>query len=60
MLIRLHELEIALSESLKLQAHYAEILNQYDGGKRRIFNDSEEWISRLRKTGTIPKEQPHD
>jgi hypothetical protein len=37
----------ALKESLKLQAHYAELLNMHDGGKRHIFKSVEEWIDRL-------------
>jgi hypothetical protein len=44
---RVFELENALKESLQLQAHYARLLNQYDGGKRLIFEDSESWIQRL-------------
>lgn len=42
------ELLIALHESLKLQNHYAEILNAYDGGERMIFKDIHAWIKRLR------------
>jgi len=38
---------IALEESLKLQAHYARLLNDYDGGKRRIFKSVSEWLERL-------------
>ena len=49
------ELEIALRESVKLQAHYAALLNQWDGGKRMIFPSSAEWIARLKETGTIEK-----
>lgn len=37
------ELESALRESLKLQSHYATLLNQYDGGKRIVFEDAEAW-----------------
>lgn len=37
----------ALEESLKLQAHYAELLNQYDGGHRKTFKNKEEWMNRL-------------
>jgi hypothetical protein len=50
---RIAALEIALNESVKLQSHYAAILNDYDGGKRRIFSGPEEWIQRLIETGTI-------
>lgn len=41
------ELTIALEESLKLQAHYAELLNGYDGGRRIIFKTKEKWLNRL-------------
>jgi len=37
----------ALEESLKLQAHYAELLNNYDGGNRLIFKTKEAWMNRL-------------
>ena len=50
---RLGHLKIALNESLKLQSHYAELLNMYDGGKRIGFKTIDEWIDRLKVTGTI-------
>lgn len=50
------ELYIALRESCKLQAHYAQLINMWDGGERMIFKSPEEWIARLRKIGTLPKE----
>ena len=50
---RNRHMEIALDESLKLQSHYAELLNMYDGGKRRGFKTVGEWIDRLKVTGTI-------
>jgi tRNA U55 pseudouridine synthase TruB len=43
-------LERALDESLKLQSHYAELLNIYDGGHRKIFKTKEAWINRLEET----------
>lgn len=43
------ELDHALEESVKLQSHYAKLLNEFDGGKRIIFKDAEEFILRLRK-----------
>jgi hypothetical protein len=50
-LVRLHDeiyqLQVALDESVKLQSHYAGILNDYDGGKRVQFANREEWIDRL-------------
>ena len=47
------ELEIALRESLILQAHYANLLNIYDGGERKIFKTEKEWINRLKEIGDI-------
>ena len=41
------ELRHALAESLKLQSHYASLLNAYDGGKRMEFATPEDWIKRL-------------
>lgn len=37
----------ALDESVRLQSHYAALLNDYDGGKRMRFN-SDAWLTRLR------------
>jgi hypothetical protein len=50
------ELYDALRESLKLQRHYAELLNMNDGGQRRldVFASPEAWIARLRETGDLP------
>jgi len=44
---RCAELEQALAESLKLQSHYAALLNQYDGGERIIFGGANEFLERL-------------
>lgn len=44
------ELNRALEESLKLQSHYAELLNNYDGGHRKIFKSKESWLNRLDDT----------
>jgi hypothetical protein len=41
-------LRAALDESVKLQAHYAKLLNDYDGGKRIAFGCAQEWMDRLR------------
>lgn len=43
------ELEIALAESVKLQSHYAKLLNMHDGGQRLCFKDANEWLNRLRE-----------
>ena len=32
--------------SIKLHAHYAKLLNQYDGGRRHVFRNADEWITR--------------
>ncbi len=45
---KLKETRSALEESVKLQSHYAELLNMHDGGKRRVFT-ADEWIARLKK-----------
>lgn len=47
------DLEKALAESVKLQSHYAEQLNMYDGGERMKFDSADAWISRLRETGDL-------
>ncbi len=47
-------LKVALEESLRLQNHYAQLLNMHDGGKRITFENVEKWLERLRKTGTLP------
>lgn len=43
------ELYYALEESVKLQSHYANLLNMYDNGERIQFKDAKEWLLRLRK-----------
>lgn len=47
------DLIIALDESLILQAHYANLLNMHDGGRRHIYETIPKWIARLKETGTI-------
>lgn len=49
------ELRIALDASVRLQAHYAGLLNMHDGGKRKVFKSTGAWIRRLRVTGDIVK-----
>ena len=39
-------LKEALEKSIKLQSHYAKLLNAYDGGKRIVFS-YQEWLDRL-------------
>lgn len=53
-------LELALSESLKLQSHYAKLLNMHDGGQRVGFESPAAWIARLRETGKLPRERYED
>jgi len=50
----MNKLETALAESVKLQSHYAKLLNQYDGGERIVFKSFTEWIERLEKVGILP------
>lgn len=40
-------LHAALEESVKLQSHYAALLNVHDGGQRMTFNDAAAWLERL-------------
>jgi len=42
------ELRAALEASVKLQSHYARLLNMYDTGLRLEFANADEWIERLR------------
>jgi hypothetical protein len=51
--LTIENLEKALSESLKLQKHYAELLNCYDGGERITFDSIDEWLKRLEKIGYL-------
>jgi hypothetical protein len=53
-LAEVDELRTALEESVKLQSHYAELLNMHDGGRRIGFANADAWIARLRVTGTLP------
>jgi hypothetical protein len=41
------ELWNALEESVKLQSHYAWLLNMHDGGQRKQFANAKEWLQRL-------------
>jgi hypothetical protein len=50
----------ALQESVKLQGHYAKLLNMHDGGERIVFTKATEWIARLAATGTIPLDEIHE
>lgn len=45
-------LKLALEEALRLNAHYASLLNQYDSGNRRGFATMEDWLKRLRDIRT--------
>lgn len=47
----------ALQESLKLQAHYAVLLNAHDGGERRTFSTVKEWLARLAEVTPVTDEQ---
>ncbi len=38
----------ALEESVKLQSHYAKLLNMRDGGARMDFADARAWLARLK------------
>jgi hypothetical protein len=42
-------LRLALEESVKLQSHYAVLLNIHEGGNRMTFESADAWICRLKK-----------
>lgn len=44
-------LRAALARSVKLQSHYAGLLNMYDGGARMKFESAETWMARLDELG---------
>lgn len=46
-------LRTALEESVKLQSHYALLLNMHDSGERLQFSSPEKWIERLIVVGKI-------
>jgi hypothetical protein len=50
----IRDLWAALEESVKLQSHYAQLLNMHDGGERKGFADAHAWVDRLIDTGTLP------
>lgn len=52
------ELRSALEESVKLQAHYAVLLNMHDGGSRMPFDTVEAWMDRLREIKRKRQEKP--
>lgn len=37
----------SLEESVKLQSHYAKLLNMHDGGERMLFPLVEHWVARI-------------
>jgi hypothetical protein len=41
------QLRAALEQSVKLQSHYARLLNQYDNGERLVFDAAYDWLERL-------------
>jgi len=49
------ELEHALEESVKLQSHYARLLNMYDKGKRMEFSNAKAWLLRLKELEKVKK-----
>lgn len=53
---------LGLRESVKLQSHYAGLLNIYDGGQRTVFQSSGQWLLRLAelKSAASLYEAAHD
>jgi hypothetical protein len=48
----------ALEESVRLQSHYAKLLNMHDGGERIVFDSSESWLRRLDEVGVQDENPP--
>src|SRR6185436_9540577 len=46
----------AFEELVKLQCHYAKLLNMHDGGERWSFGSAKEWLDRLRQ---LKSNAPH-
>ena len=53
---RKDEIEAALEESVKLQSHYATLLNGWDGGQRMTFPSASAWMTRLAMLRTSHQE----
>jgi hypothetical protein len=57
---QIEDLRLALRESVRLQTHYARLLNMLDEadagayGERREFLSPDEWMDRLRELGWLP------
>lgn len=49
---QLADLKSALEEALAFNAHYAVLLNQFDGGERKTFTNIEAWLTRIAECGT--------
>ena len=50
----IRDLWAALEESVKLQSHYASLLNMHDGGERKGFADAQARVDRLIDIGKLP------
>jgi hypothetical protein len=53
-------LMIALEASVKMQSHYASLLNMHDGGARLLFPHATDWIARLSATRVIGSCEVHE
>ena len=45
----------ALESSVKLQSHYAKLLNMHDGGTRLYFENADAWMARLANLPSVPE-----
>ena len=45
----------ALEQLVSLSSHYASLLNTRDGGKRIIFKNADEWLTRLAALRVPPR-----
>ena len=51
----IRDLWAALEESVKLQSHYATLLNMYDAGERRAFDNAQAWVDCLIDLGKLKR-----
>ena len=45
----IERLREALEHSVRVQSHYAWLLNMCDGGQRMRFDDADTWLNRLKE-----------
>lgn len=52
---KIEQLYAALESSVRMQSHYASILNMYDNGDRLEFENVDAWLARLQACADLKK-----